>query len=129
MTIELWDETLPGTRASAGTLRLAAESMTVRDLLKARIQQEVERYNLSLPGTFRGFVQPEETERILNGYQMRVNRPLDWEAQFRHACRSFQENGFLVLVDDRQVTDLDTPVDLRPDSSVSFVKLVPLVGG
>jgi hypothetical protein len=32
-------------------------------------------------------------------------------------------------VDDRQVDTLDDEIALRPDTTVSFLKLVPLVGG
>lgn len=41
----------------------------------------------------------------------------------------FERNGFLVLVDGRQVSELDERIELRADSEVEFVKLVPLVGG
>jgi hypothetical protein len=34
-----------------------------------------------------------------------------------------------VLVDDRQVETLDDPIDTAADRSVTFLKLVPLVGG
>jgi hypothetical protein len=129
MTIELWDETLPGKRASAGTLHLPTKSLTVRELLRARIQKEVAQYNQTLPEAFEGLVQPEAAERILNGFRLGTRRPLDWEAQFRQACSSFNSNGFLVLVDEQQITDLDSPFYPTPDSQVSFVKLVPLVGG
>jgi hypothetical protein len=129
MTIELWDETLPGKRASAGSLTLATKSLTVRELLRVRIQKEVAQYNQTLPETFEGLVQPEAAERLLNGFRLGTRRPLDWEAQFRQACSSFNANGFLVLVGDQQITDLDLPFYPTPDSKVSFVKLLPLVGG
>jgi hypothetical protein len=93
------------------------------------VQQEVERYNQHLPEVFPGLVQPEESEQILNGFRLRVQRPLDWEVQFERACSSFERNGFLVLVDGSQVSELDERIDLRADSEVQFVKLVPLVGG
>jgi hypothetical protein len=38
-------------------------------------------------------------------------------------------NGFLVLVDDHQIESLDEQVNLGIDTRVSFVKLVPLIGG
>jgi hypothetical protein len=93
------------------------------------VQQEVERHNQNLPDVFRGLVQPEESEQILNGFRMKVQRPLDWKVQFERACSSFDRNGFLVLVDGRQVSELDESITLRADSEVQFVKLVPLVGG
>jgi hypothetical protein len=93
------------------------------------VQQEVERYNESLPEVFCGLVQPEESERILNGFRLRTRRPLDGSVQFDRACRSFEKNGFLLIVDGRQAIGLDERIQLRPDSEVQFVKLVPLVGG
>ena len=45
------------------------------------------------------------------------------------ALRGFERNAFLVIVDDRQVTDLDAEIRLAPDTDITFVRLVPLVGG
>lgn len=45
------------------------------------------------------------------------------------ALRGFGHNAFFVIVDDRQVTDLDAEIRLAPDTDVTFVRLVPLVGG
>jgi len=93
------------------------------------VREEVERHNRSLPEVFCGLVQPEESERILNGFRMKTKLPLDWEVQFERACSSFERNGFLLIVDGRQATDLDERIELRTDSEVQFVKLVPLAGG
>jgi hypothetical protein len=38
-------------------------------------------------------------------------------------------HGFLLLVDDRQLTELDQEALLRPGSEVTFLRLLPLVGG
>jgi hypothetical protein len=103
--------------------------ITARDLIGSRVRQEVERYNQSLPEVFYGLVQPEESEQILNGFRLKTKRPLDGDVQFQHACASFERNGFLLLVDGQQVGELDDPIDLKADSEVRFVKLVPLVGG
>jgi len=130
MTFQIWDDSFPGKRSTATTtIHLDAASSTVRELLRARVRQEVEHYNQTLPETFQGLVQPEESEKLLNGFRLKVKRPLDWEAQFHRACSSFEKNGFLILVDDNQVTELDELIELTPDSRVQFVKLAPLVGG
>ena len=42
---------------------------------------------------------------------------------------AFRRNAFVVLVDDRQVTDLGEKVHLHAGSRVTFLKLVPLVSG
>ncbi len=129
MTIQIWDETIPGQRTPARTIALPQAGATARELIRSRVRQEVQTYNLSLPEVFQGLVQPEESERTLNGFRMKTKRPLDWEEQYKGACSSFERNGFLLLVDGSQVSDLDERIDLRQDSEVQFVKLVPLVGG
>ena len=91
------------------------------------MQQEVDRFNQTDCEVFRGLVQPEENERILNGVR---ERPfLDWQKQYAKAIASFNGNGFLVFIDDRQITDLDEAIQLTPQTQVTFLKLVPLVGG
>lgn len=129
ITIRVWDEMIPGQLSAVESILMPQASTTARDLIRNRVQQEVERHNLSLPEVFSGLVQPEESERILNGFRMKVQRPLDWEKQFERACAGFERNGFLMLVDGNQVSELDELIELRADSEVQFVKLVPLVGG
>ena len=38
-------------------------------------------------------------------------------------------DGFFVFLDDEQATDLDAALSPAPDSTLLFVRLVPLVGG
>ena len=128
-TLKIWDEAIPGRPSLASAIVVAETRLTAREVIRRRVRQEVEKHNESLPEVFQGLVQPEESEQILNGFRMRVRRPLDWEAQFARACSSFGRNGFLLLVDGRQITELDEPLELHPESEVQFVKLVPLVGG
>jgi len=126
-TLSIIDETASGNRWSAGDFRFDAEILPLRELIRRRVQQEVERFNQSDIEPFRGLIEPEATERILNG--VRERPVLDEEKQYAKAIGSFQGNGFLVLVDDRQITDLDDNVRLTADTKVTFLKLVPLVGG
>jgi hypothetical protein len=129
MTIRIFDAPLHGERNSVGGILLDSGPATLRDLIRGRLRQEVERYNQALPETFQGLVQPEESEQILNGFRMKTRRPLDLQAQCHRAWSSFEKNGFLVLVDGKQVMDLDARLDLHEDSEIDFIKLVPLVGG
>lgn len=45
------------------------------------------------------------------------------------ALHGFERNAFLVIVDDRQVTELDAEIRLGPGTEITFVRLVPLFGG
>ncbi|CAL9548721.1 hypothetical protein SUDANB108_04418 [Streptomyces sp. enrichment culture] len=123
------DETTTGERRAAWGLEIAEERLSVRELIRRRVFQEVAEFNARTPQVFQGLVQPEDTERVLNGYALRTPRRIDPEAQTALALRAFAGNGFLVLVGDRQLTDADEEIDLPLGTEVTFLKLVPLVGG
>ena len=74
-------------------------------------------------------VQPEETERVLNGFRMKKKRAIDPEKQYYVALDAFQKNGFFILVDDYQVDDLQEEILVDDTTKVSFVRLTPMVGG
>ena len=111
------------------TLDVLTERITVRELIRTRVYLEVRDYNLRQPEFFRGLVQPTEAETTLNGFKVRPGRRIDPKKQFKRAIESFYRNGFLILVNDRQVDELEEEIEIRPDTTVVFLKLVPLAGG
>jgi hypothetical protein len=129
MIITFKDETATGKILQELPIEVKAEILTVKDIIMARVQAEVESYNAKLPEYFNGLVQPTDAERVLNGYRLRERRQIDAEKQSYIALKAFQENGFFILIDNRQVDDLEEQILLRQNSEISFVKLTPLVGG
>lgn len=131
MTLMIRDETTFGLGGQDGgfTLDVPTERITVRDLIRTRVYEEVREYNARRPEYFRGLVQPTGAERTLNGFKIRRTRSIDPEEQFERAIEAFYRNGFLVLVDDRQIEELEDEIEVGPETTVTFVKLVPLVGG
>jgi len=123
------DETATGRELEETTIADLPETMTVRELVRLRVREEVARYNARPSHHFRGLVQPDDAEIELNGYRLRTPRRLEWERQAEIAERAFVRNGYFVLVGGRQVQDLDEVVDLGADPELVFVKLVQLVGG
>src|SRR5947209_20129996 len=105
--VTVFDETTSGERTNSLTLEFLTARVTARELIRRRVYEEVQEYNLSTPETFRGLVQPTEAERVLNGYKPRERRKIDWEEQYERALQAFRQNGFFMLVDERQVEDLD----------------------
>lgn len=128
-TLTIHDETTSGRKTNTFTLDCLTEHLTVRELIRARIYQEVQDYNLKEPEYFRGLVEPSNAEKVLNGYKLRAKRKIDWEEQYQKALEAFERNGFFVLVGERQAESLDQQFEVKVDTEVSFVKLVPLVGG
>jgi hypothetical protein len=128
-TVTVRDETTAGAVTHELTIDVLTESITVRDLIRARVYQEVDDFNRRGREIFNGLVQPTDTERTPAGYKLRTARRLDWRPQFDRACEAFEKNLILLVTDDRQAESLDETLTLRADSRVSFLKLVPLVGG
>lgn len=128
MTVEVTvrDETTSGDVLGELALQLASERLTVRELIASRVEAEVRLHNArSGARPYRGLVQPEAHERLLN----RAPRRIDAAAQVKVAHDAFARGRVLLLVDDRQVVELDDEVTLKAGSSISFLKLTPLVGG
>lgn len=128
-TFIIQDETATGAVLHRLALEIAQETITVRELIEQRVRQEVTAYNQRCDEHFHGLVQPIESERALNGYRMRQRKAIDVEKQLFEALEAFQQNGYFILVNDRQVESLDEPIWLGEGATASFVKLTPLVGG
>ena len=126
------DETTTGKVIRELTLELLAPTISARQLIELRVRDEVARFNLNNGAqVFHGLVQPADAEATLNGYEYRLRerKAIDAEQQCQKALQAFEANGFLLLAGERQVESLDEPIRVTPDLRVSFVKLVPLVGG
>lgn len=129
--LTIHDETATGSIITRLELEINQETLTVRELITQRVQQEVATYNAQQTGVFQGLVQPTHSERLLNGerYQLRQTQRIDAEQQVYRALTAFQQNGFFLLVNDRQATSLDEAVWLGEGTTASFIRLTPLVGG
>ncbi|GGJ68232.1 hypothetical protein [Streptomyces brasiliensis] len=128
-TVTFRDETATGKPLTEWEVTGVPERMTVRELIRLRVSEEVARHNARPSNRFNGLVRPDDAERELNGYRLREPRRIDWERQAEIAERAFLANGFFMLAGDRQVEDLDQVVDLTADPGLVFIKLVALVGG
>jgi hypothetical protein len=128
-TLTIRDESTGGGTLREFALEVLTERITVRELIRSRVYQEVQDYNLRQPRVFQGLIQPTDTERTLNGYKLRQPRQIDWKQQCERAVEAFEANQILILVDDKQVASLDEEITIRPGTSVSFLRLAMLVGG
>lgn len=134
ITITIRDETAAGGVSHEIPLELPSERISVRELIRERVYQEVHDFNRRKEEqVFRGLIQPTDTERVLNGnrteFRLRQHRQIEWKPQFEKAVEAFENNGFFILIDDRQAESLDQEFEIGPASRISFVKLTLLVGG
>jgi hypothetical protein len=123
------DETIGGEPLHEWALEVLTERITVRELIRSRVYQEVQDHNRRNAAVFRGMVQPEESEKTLNGWKLKKPRQIDWKHQFDRAVEAFEKNQILILVNDKQAESLDEEVVVVPNTAVTFLRLTPLLGG
>jgi hypothetical protein len=128
-TVTIEDRTSTGRPTGSITMPDVPDRITLQDLIRLRVREEVARYNLRPVERFVGLVQPEGATPDGTGYRLRRPRRIDWERQADAAIASFLRNGFFVLVDKKQVIELDAEIVLTETLDVGFIKLTPLVGG
>ena len=144
LALTVRDETVTGHLCSARILELPRERMTIRELIRERVYQEVQDFNVGrgsrpLPGLVSpvdaarpGDVTPPERCSAGGppGHGPALSTaPLDWRPEFDKAVAAFTKNAFLILVDERQATSLDEEVELGSTTRISCVRLTLLVGG
>jgi hypothetical protein len=112
------------------TLRLASERTCAREIIRSRVVMEVDTLNrvkrAGAPAV------PPEAEHWLNAGKSKAWSglgPLDVQPEIEEAIAAFTARRFIMLLDDRQIDDLDETLGLRPESEVVFVHLRPLKGG
>ena len=129
ITVKIIDVSGNGRVGATTMLEGVSSRITLGDLVRTRVREEVARFNAAPQPVFTGLVMPEGGLATEEGFRLPKQRRLDWERQADRAIEAFERNGFFVLVDDRQVTELDEELELTADSDIRFVRLVQLVGG
>lgn len=129
-TITYRDESAAGSRGDAVELTFPTEQITVRELIRERIYQEVQDFNRGAKvATFKGLVVPTERESSLRQTKSAKRPDINWHDQFDRACEAYERQAVLVLVGDRQTESLDEVITIARGVEVTFLRLVPLVGG
>lgn len=128
-TLFVYDGNLAGHRRNEQRLEFVSGSITVRELIKARIHAEVARYNEKRAEYFTGLIQPTAAVMSLNGYRMQERRPVDPDAQCQAAIRAFEAKEIFVLLRKTLLGTLDDVVELKDDPQVTFIRMAQVVAG
>jgi hypothetical protein len=126
------DEQLGKGRGPAIILRIASERVTARELILRRVADEVAVANSRQEYPARSFLirfDPTSVADTLSPAKRTKPVHLDEAEEVEAALAAFTATRFVMLADDRQITDLDESIVLTPDSEVVFLRLTPLVGG
>jgi hypothetical protein len=128
-TLTIRDATLSGETLGEWSLDFLTERITVRELIRSRVYQEVQDYNRRQPERFRGLIEPGDEEQALNEPKKTRPRQIDWQRQFERALGAFRQQQVLILLDGKQLRDLDEEIELKPGGEASFLRLTMLTGG
>lgn len=137
--IRILDEQFGKTKLSIFDLQHPSETLTVRELITRRVEEEVARVNFqandpdrikSEHRMFLAGLTGRSPEALLNGDSQRTRRkPIDPVPAVATALKAFIAGRYYILFNDQQVEHLDDFVKLTPDSEAVFLRLTPLVGG
>ncbi len=116
-----------GQRTFQTRLTLPTETVTVQELIAYKIRQEIAEYTAKQRPCLSGeYLPPEVLLRALaaGGY-----RPGAVAAEIARAQQAFAARAFMIIIDNRRVTDAEEVLALHPETRVEFIKILPLVGG
>ena len=122
-------------RVTCPEITLASERVSPREIITQRVVAELDamkRRSASHDWSRSFLVEggPQAAEALLNPAPKAKRLPaFDLEKESQRAFEAFRQNRFIMLVDDRQIEDLDHEVTLTPGSEVVFLYLNPLRGG
>jgi hypothetical protein len=135
---QLQEPTLPTVR-----LALASERICVRELVRRTVTAQLDALNAGRerPSEHaqrllaRQYMTPSDVEhlaregRVAFPARTREGKQPDVELEIARALRGFELRVFRVVVDGEMLMELDDELILTPDSKVTFLRLMPLVGG
>jgi len=127
--INITDITAMGQLLHELQMSLPRPSIGIRELIDIRVRLEVENYIQGKRHAGYELFAVDEVEKLLNGRGSGVAPQFDAEKHVQRAMSGFSSNRFFVIVNDRQVTDIDEKVAVADTTNVSFMQLMPLVGG
>jgi hypothetical protein len=116
VALKIVDQTLGVHPPRIRELRLASERITLRELLKRRIDEEVAELNAGREEII-PLVTPTEHKRRLNG-ERPDRRPVDATRQLAAAVEAFERRRIVVIVDGGQALDLDQSISVTAETEV-----------
>ncbi|MGE0279406.1 MAG: hypothetical protein AB7P20_02165 [Rhizobiaceae bacterium] len=94
---------------------------TVRELISERVRIEHDRFRMPDANA--------ELDAFLYAPNIRHFTKMPAEQAVDLALSAFERNAYVLFVGRKQLTDLDDVVVIEPRTEVTFIKLMPLVGG
>lgn len=127
ITLAVCEKTPGGSAPSQYDIEVHDERQTVRELIRNIVFHQVYDHNTATREWQRIIAAEAEMKR--NPKHEHAGKALDWVPKYEQALSAFEKNQIVLLVDDRQIEDLDSEILVNRNTKVTFLKLIPLVGG
>jgi hypothetical protein len=140
--LEIYDERRAGAkRELRHRLGLPADRITAPDLIRCRTETGVAIHHAVERARFNGETaaydaNPDAPNEwpVTPGPGLNLKIPgsatlIESEPLIAVALETFTRNGFFMISDGRQIADLDEVLTIEHESALTFLRLVPLVGG
>ncbi len=127
--LKIHDEDARGNRFHTIRIINDQDELTVKEIIKRRIENEICKFNLQRPICFFSLVQPEDSEITLRGFRLREHRAIDWQTQFKVAIDAFEKKHFIVNANGKDLQSLDDVISIDQDTDVVMIKFMEIVGG
>jgi hypothetical protein len=124
MVLRIVDQTPGQGSVIQPDLNLSVECVTARTIITRRVEAEVAAINSGA-----AVRSSHIFEHLLNEPRGVTPRTIDTAQAASVAIEAFSAKRFVLLLDGKQIIDLDIPLILTPTSEARFLRLVPLVGG
>lgn len=111
-------------RRTVATIRDASRMLSVRDLIRFRVEREIEaRHERD------GGCRPSDPPTLMDRLAGTPGGRLDAALVAARAHEAFEAGRYFLIVNGRQVETLDETVPLDATNEAVFLRLVPLQGG
>lgn len=118
---------LPEGQRRVHTQLTVPPTLTVRELIRYKVEQEVADYLAHVRPGISG--EYRSAEVLIKARPPEALVPEAVAVEMVHAQQAFAARDYMIVVDDQRIMDADTVVTLSPQTRVEFIKILPLVGG
>ena len=107
---------------------------TLRQLIKAVVRQEVEKYNsrgtenMLVPFLTEDEISDQSTTGKVSFGRLYSDKKADPERAVETALLGFEDGIFKVLIGDKEATGLDSPIEIMEGDILTFIRLTFLAG-
>ena len=102
-------------------------TLTVRELISRKVEQEVAEYLArARPGISGEYLSPAA---LIKAQTPDALAPGAIAVEIARAQQAFAARDYMIVIDNHRIVDSDAVVTLSPTTRIEFIKILPLVGG